>query len=58
VAEPDPNGPTLAEQPVEAEVVEQTQTEGIAEPSSSPIDESVEATAEPVTDEPAGARDE
>jgi molecular chaperone GrpE len=58
VAEPDPNGPTLAEQPVEAEVVEQTQTEGIAEPSSGPIDESVEATAEPVTDEPAGARDE
>ena len=30
----------------------------VAEPSSSPTDESVEATAEPVTDEPAGNREE
>jgi molecular chaperone GrpE len=58
VAEPDPNVPTLAEQPVQAEVVEPTNPEPVAESSSSPPDESVEATAEPVTDEPAGNRQE
>ena len=58
VAEPDPNVPTRAEQPVEAEVVEPTRSEPVADSSSSPPDESVEATAEPVTDEPAGNRQE
>jgi molecular chaperone GrpE len=56
VAEPDPNVPTLAEQPVE--VVEPTSPEPVADASSSPPDESVKATAEPVTDEPAGNRQE
>jgi molecular chaperone GrpE len=56
VAEPDPNTP--AEQPVEAELVEPTHPELVAEPSSSPADESVEATAEPVTDERAGTHEE
>jgi molecular chaperone GrpE len=58
VAEPDPNVPTPAEQPVEVEVGEPTGPEPAAQPSSSPTDESVEATAEPVTDEPAGKREE
>ncbi|HEX7209675.1 MAG TPA: nucleotide exchange factor GrpE [Propionibacteriaceae bacterium] len=58
VAEPDPNVPTPAEQSVEVEVGEPTGPEPAAQPSSSPTDESVEATAEPVTDEPAGKREE
>jgi len=55
VAEPEP-------EPMRPEPVEGPSTSSgpisVAEPSSSPTDESVEATAEPVTDEPAGNREE
>lgn len=53
VAEPEPmrpepvEGPSASSGPI-----------SVAEPSSSPTNESVEATAEPVTDEPAGNREE
>jgi molecular chaperone GrpE len=55
VAEPEP-------EPMRPEPVEGPSTSSgpisVAEPSSGPTDESVEATAEPVTDEPAGNREE
>jgi molecular chaperone GrpE len=55
VAEPEP-------EPMRPEPVEGPSTSSgpisVAEPSSGPTDESVEATAEPVTDEPAGTSEE
>ena len=55
VAEPEPE--PMRPEPVEA-AFDQLRPHVGRRASSSPTDESVEATAEPVTDEPAGNREE